>query len=57
MGVIRGWGKLHNGDLHDFYPWKNIIIVVKTTENAVGRAVSKYGIMGNFLIAGTTVGF
>jgi hypothetical protein len=26
-GVRDGWGKLHNEELHDFYPWSNIASV------------------------------
>jgi hypothetical protein len=43
MGVTRGWGKLHNGELHDLHPWKNIIIIiimVKTRVNKMGGAYS-----------------
>jgi hypothetical protein len=57
LGVARGWGKLHNEDLHDLYPWKNVIKMVKTRENEMGVAYSTYEIMGNFLLVGTTVGF
>ena len=45
MGVTRGWGKLHNGEFHDLYPWKNIIIIiviimVKTRVNKIGGVYS-----------------
>jgi hypothetical protein len=51
-------GTLHKEELHDLYPFKNIIKMVKTRENemVVAYSMSTYEIMGKFLTVGTNVG-
>jgi hypothetical protein len=41
--VTGEWRKLHNKELNDLYSSPNIIWVIKTEKNEMGRACNMYG--------------
>jgi hypothetical protein len=41
--VTGDWRKLHNEELHNFYSSPNIIIMIKSKEDEMGRAYSTNG--------------
>ena len=41
--VTGEWRKLHNEELNDLYSLPNIVRVVKSRTNEMGRACSAYG--------------